>query len=124
MRKSIDDFLRNRRRGPDGEKILRQADGLKINLYRRSNGEISGTFEIEGSFGPSLLRPCDDDDGDSDFNATPPDPLEQTEAQGLEFMRGLLAAFERERPRGGGGGEGRGGDDGDGDDGGAKIRAG
>lgn len=120
MRRSIDDFLRNRRRGPDGEKILRQADGLKINLYRRSNGEISGTFEIEGNFGPSLMR-CNDDDGDN-FNATP-DPYEQTEAQGLEFMRGLLAAFERERPRGGDGGEGRGGDDGGGDDGGSKIRA-
>ncbi len=72
--------------GPGDGEIMRQAYGLKIELYRNEEGELGGTFQLSGAFGASEF---------ADFAGVP------TDDDAMEFAKGLMAQFQRAKPAGG-----------------------
>lgn len=69
---------------PPGNEVVRRAGTLKIELHRDDNGGFYGEYEVKGDFGSisgiDTGVPVDD---------------------GMRFMRGLIAEFERSHKEGG-----------------------
>jgi hypothetical protein len=82
----FDDYWRDHKPAPADAEIIKRSHQLKLHIYRHEDGGLSVDFELQGSFGELT------DEGGQD--STP---------DGMQFVRGLLAAMERGRPEGQGG---------------------
>lgn len=66
---------------PRDSEIVKRASVLKLTVFRERDGDLSGSFEIEGSF-----------DNFSDEESQDHVP------EGLRFLRELMREFTRRRP--------------------------
>ena len=67
-------------------RIMEAASQFKLSVYRDADGDLSGSFELQGDFGAL----CGDDSGA--LNAT----------DGMQLVADLLREFKRGRPGAGG----------------------
>lgn len=64
---------------PRDSEIVKRSSSFKLTLYREPDGDLSGSFELEGSFGNFSNEECQDH-----------------VPEGLRFVRELLTAFTKE----------------------------